>query len=99
MEYLYVFLLMFLGIFGLAMLIKLFADALMKSACRRFDVYVKSDEGLEEFVDYARKSEHIGEINLIVSNRAEQEKTAKILEEKYADVHIANPMSRGGQGR
>lgn len=93
MEYLYVFVLMFLSIFGLTMLIKLFVQALLNGAQRRFDVYVRADEGVEEFVEYARRCSHIGDINLIVSGD-ERDKPAAYLAEKFAEVHIV-----GGQGR
>ncbi len=86
MDFIYVFLLMFFSIFGLAALIKLFAGALFRSSRRRFDVYVRTDEGVEEFVDYARKSPNIGEINLILSG-GETDEEAALLAEKYADVH------------
>ena len=93
MEFLYVFALMFLSIFGLAMLLKLFFDALLRGAARRFDVYVRNQEGVEEFVRFARKCSHIEKINLIVSGD-EQDNTARSLAEKFADVNII-----GGQGR
>lgn len=92
MEFIYVFALMFFSIFGLAALIRIFAGALFRSSRRRFDVYVRSDEGVEEFVDYARKSPNIGEINLILSG-GETDKQAALLAEKYADVHTV------GKGR
>ncbi len=92
MEFIYVFLLMFFSIFGLAALIRLFASALFKSSRRRFDVYVRTDEGVDEFVDYARRSPNIGEINLILSG-GEADKQAAFLAEKFADVHTV------GKGR
>lgn len=93
MEFLYVFALMFLSIFGLAMLLKLFFDALLRGSARRFDVYVRNDEGVEEFVRFARKCSHIENVNLILSG-GECDDTALSLAEKFADVNII-----GGQGR
>ncbi len=92
MGFIYVFLLMFFSIFGLAALIRLFTSALLGNSRRRFDVYVKTDEGVEEFVDYARRSSNIGEINLILSG-GETDKQAVLLAEKYTDVHTV------GKGR
>lgn len=84
---------MFLSIFGLAMLIKLFFGALFRSAARQFDVYVRAEDGLDEFVRFAGKCSHIGKINIILSD-GEPDVTARTLAEKFADVNIV-----GGQGR
>lgn len=87
MEFLYVFALMFLSIFGLTMLLKLFFGALFRSAARSFDVYVRSGEGVEDFVRFAEKSSHIGKINLILSGD-EWDDTARCLADKFAEVNI-----------
>lgn len=92
MQYLYVFILMFLSIFGLVMLIKLFFGALLRSASRQFDVYVKADEDVGEFVEFARRSEHIGNIYLIP--REGREETAEKLAEQYADVTVVGKTGR-----
>ena len=93
MEFLYVFALMFLSIFGLEMLIRLFFGALLNSAARRFDVYVRAEDGLDEFVRFAGKCSHIGKINIILSG-GEPDNAARSLAKKFAEVNII-----GGQGR
>ena len=65
MQFLYVFALMFISIFGLAMLIHLFAKALLDGASREFDVYVGDDEDIEEFLAKAERSSYIGKVYVI----------------------------------
>ena len=93
MEFLYIFALMFLSIFGLAVLMRLFWLALSDGAERQYDVYVKTDENVEEFVDFARKSSHISTVNLILVGN-ETDESARALAEKYADVRIVGKTGR-----
>lgn len=65
MQFLYVFALMFISIFGLAMLLHLLAKALLDGASREFDVYVGDDENIEEFLDKAKRSPYIGRVYVI----------------------------------
>lgn len=65
MQFLYVFALMFLSIFGLAVLLHLLAKALLDGASREFDVYVGDDENIEEFLDKAERSPYIGKVYVI----------------------------------
>ncbi len=74
MQFLYVFALMFISIFGLAMLLHLLARALLDSAAREFDVYVGDDENIEEFLDMARRSPHIGKVYVINDKDGELKK-------------------------
>lgn len=89
MEFLYVYGLMFLAIFGAAMLAELFWKALFKSSLSSVDVYVKPSEELSEFVVQARKSGFVGEINIVGGEENEQ---ARALAEKYDNVHICADM-------
>ena len=68
MQFLYVFGLMFISIFGLAVLLHLFIKALLDGAAREFDVYVKNDENIEEFIENAEKSPFIGNIYIIADD-------------------------------
>ncbi|MBD5111205.1 MAG: hypothetical protein HDT42_01525 [Ruminococcaceae bacterium] len=65
MQFLYVFALIFLLIFGFAMLIHLLAKALLDGSTRRYDIYVKGDENIAEFLKNARDSSFIGEVYII----------------------------------
>lgn len=65
MQFLYVFALMFISIFGLAVLLHLLAKALLDGASREFDVYVGDDENIEEFLDKAERSPYIGKVYVI----------------------------------
>ncbi|MBD5129833.1 MAG: hypothetical protein HDT43_07910 [Ruminococcaceae bacterium] len=65
MQFLYVFGLMFISIFGLAELLRLLGKALLDSSSREFDVYVKNDENIDEFIENAKKSPFIGKIYII----------------------------------
>lgn len=89
MEFLYVYGLMFLAIFGAAMLAELFWKALFKSSLSSVDVYVKPSEELSEFVVQARKSGFVGEINIVGGEENEQ---ARALAEKYDNVHLCADM-------
>lgn len=78
MQFLYVFALMFISIFGLATLVHLFAKALLDGSARAFDVYVRDDENIEEFLDRAERSPYIGKIYIIVDKDSSLEKNAYI---------------------
>ncbi len=83
MRFLYVFVLMFLSIFGLAVLLKVLFGALFDSSVHKLDIYVRDEEGIEEFLQNARKSAFIGRITVITDKKdGELEKLC----EKYADV-------------
>ena len=87
MQYLYVMALMFLSIFGMVMLIRLFFGALFRSSVRRFDVYVKADENIDEFVGRAHRADFIGDIYLMTDGADESA-------EQYPDVNIVGKMGR-----
>jgi len=89
MQFIYVFGLMFLAIFGAAMLAELFWKALFRSSLRSVDVYVKPSEDLSEFVEQARKSGFVGEINIVGGEENEQ---ARALAERYDNVHLCADM-------
>lgn len=83
MRFLYVFVLMFLSIFGLAVLLKVLFHALFDSSVRKTDIFVRDGEGLEEFLEIARRSAFIGRITVITDKKGSE---LKALCEKYADV-------------
>lgn len=83
MRFLYVFVLMFLSIFGLAVLLKILFSALLDSSSRKFRVYVRDEEGIEEFLENARKSAFIDRV-IVITDRSGAELAS--LSEKYADV-------------
>ena len=68
MRFLYVFGLMFLSIFGLVMLVRELVIALKIGGTRQFDVYVKANDNLEEFLRYAEKSPSIGTVKVIAED-------------------------------
>ena len=74
MQFLYVFALMFISIFGLAVLIHLLAKALFDGASREFDVYVGDDEDIEEFLVKAERSAYIGKVYVINDKDGELKK-------------------------
>ena len=83
MRFLYVFALMFLSIFGLAVLLKILFGALLDSSTRKFRVYVHDEEGIEEFLDNARKAAFIDRVIVITDKKGDE---LRRLSEKYADV-------------
>lgn len=91
MRFLYVFALMFLSIFGLAVLLKILFSALLDSSSRKFRVYVRDEEGIEEFLDNARKAAFIGKIVVITDKKGDE---LRALCEKYADVGFVGETER-----
>lgn len=87
MRFLYVFVMMFLSIFGLAVLLKILFNALLDSGSRKFEVYVKDTGDIEEFIENARKSAFIGRVIVITDKNGEE---LRSLCEKYADVGFVN---------
>lgn len=83
MRFLYVFALMFLCIFGLAVLLKFLFSALLDSSSRKFLVYVRDEEGIEEFLENARKAAFIDRVIVITDKSGDE---LRLLSEKYADV-------------
>lgn len=88
MQFLYVFLLMFLSIFGLAMLIKVAAEAFLAGCVREHDIYVQSGEGIGEFVTFARSCPHIGRVVIIAAGN-EWDDEARQIAERYGGVMFA----------
>lgn len=83
MRFLYIFVMMFLSIFGLAVLLKILFSALLDSSSRKFEVYVKDSGDIEEFLENARKSAFIGRVIVITDKSGDE---LRALSEKYADV-------------
>ena len=96
MQFLYVFILMFLSIFGLSMLIKVAAEAFLAGCVREHDIYVRSGEGIGEFVAFARSCPHIGRVIILAAGN-EWDKEAQRLSERYGGVvFINNGCAEGG---
>ena len=84
MQFLYVFILMFLSIFGLSMLIKVAAEAFLAGCVREHDIYV-------------RISEVKSELEIILAAGNEWDKEAQRLSERYGGVvFINNGCAEGG---
>lgn len=91
MQFLYVFLLMFISIFGLAVLVRLFTGALLDGSSRKFEIYVRQDENIEELLANREKNPNIGRVCVIVNK---YDDSLKGLSEKYADVTIVGDPER-----
>lgn len=89
MQFLYVFALMFLAIFGLAVLVKLFVKALLDGASRKFEIYVRNDENIEELLINLRRNPNIGRVCIIVNGSCGD---LKALEQKYDDIRIVGDV-------
>ena len=85
MQFLYVFALMFLSIFGLAVLIRLLFKALLDGSSRKFEVYVRDDENIEELLANLGNNPNIGRVCVIVNKDSG---SLERLSEKYADVKV-----------
>lgn len=91
MQFLYVFSLMFLSIFGLAVLIHLLFKALMDGSSRKFDIYVREDENIEELLANIGKNPNIGRVCVIVNKG---DRGLERLADKYTDVKIIDSTGR-----
>lgn len=91
-EFLYVFALMFIGIFGFAMLIRLLAQAFLRQS-GGFDVYIKADENAAAFVEFARGSGQIRQVGILLTG-GEFDAQVRLLAQKYPMIRLAEP----GQG-
>ncbi len=98
MRFLYVFGLMFISIFGLVMLVKVLAEALKTGCTRRFDIYVKADDNIEEFLNEAKNLPSIGTVNIIVGEDKENLRKLEQLSEKYTDVKIVKEAGDNSSG-
>lgn len=85
MEFLYVFALMFLSIFGLAVLVRLFTKALIDGSSRKFEIYVHSDENIEELLKNLDNNPNIGQVYVIVN---EYRGDISELEDKFENVKV-----------
>ena len=82
---------MFLSIFGLAVLIHLLFRALMDGSTRKFEIYVREDENIEELLANIGKNPNIGRVCVIVNK---DDRSLERLAEKYADVKIIGNTER-----
>lgn len=87
MQFVYIFSLMFLSIFGLAVLIKLVAWTLLTRGVCRHDVYVRCGEDISGFVESVRKDPHVSRV-VILSAGNEWDKDAEQLAARYGNVHF-----------
>ena len=65
MEFLYVFSIMFLLIFGLTVLVKLIAWAVLTRCSVKHDVFVRSGEDLDGFVASVRRDPHVRRVVIL----------------------------------
>lgn len=86
MQFLYVFALMFLSTFGLVMLVKLFAKALLDGSARKFEIYVRDDGNIEELLMNLRNNPNIGRVCVIADGDLTE------LEKKYDGVKIVKAI-------
>lgn len=82
---------MFLSIFGAAVLIHLLIKALSDGSSRKFEVFVRNDENIEELLKNLGKNPNIGRVCIIVNN---DDGSLERLSEKYDDVKIIDDPER-----
>ncbi len=90
MQFLYVFALMFISIFGSVMLVHLLANALLNSPSGKFEIYVRQGENIEELIANFRRDPNIDRVCVIVN----KDDSLEGLSEKYADVTIVGDPER-----
>lgn len=84
LRFLYVFAMIFLSIFGLVVLLKVLFGALLDGSRRRFEVYIRDNENIEEFLESARKSAFIEKVIVITEKSGEEPCRINRITEKYA---------------
>ena len=82
LEFLYVFAMMFLSIFGLAVLLKVLFSALLDSSRRKFEVYIKDCENIEEFLESAKKSAFIEKV-IVITEKSDKSEALRKITKKY----------------
>ena len=90
MEFLYVFSIMFLLIFGLTVLVKLIAWAVLTRCSVKHDVFVRSGEDLNGFVASVRRDPHVRRVVILSAGNED----AVRLAEKYGNVSFYNTTER-----
>lgn len=93
MEFLYVFAIMFLMIFGLAVLVKLIAWAVLTRGAVKHDVFVRSGEDIDGFVESARRNPHVRRVVILAAGN-EWDEDARRLAGKYGNVSFYNTTER-----
>ena len=93
MEFLYVFSIMFLLMFGLTVLVKLIAWAELPRCSVKHDVFVRSGEDLDGFVASVRRDPHVRRV-VILSAGNEWDEDAVRLAEMYGNVSFYNTTER-----
>ena len=91
MQFLYVFSMIFLSIFGLVVLLKILFSALLDGSQRKFEVYIRDQEDIEDFIENARKSAFIGRV-IVITDKTGGE--LGMISEKYADVGFVGNVER-----
>lgn len=82
LEFLYVFAMMFLSIFGLVVLLKVLFSALLDSSRRKFEVYIRDREDIEEFLESAKKSAFIEKV-IVITEKTDKSEALRKITEKY----------------
>lgn len=91
MEFLGAFAVIFLLIFAAAMLAYLLWNMLRSGYAGTFDIYIKPDDNLEQFIIHARRDAYIGDIYIISDGSiSDTEELAELKEltEKYENVVV-----------
>lgn len=83
LEFLYVFAMMFLLIFGFVVLLKILFGALLDSSRRKFEIYIKDREDIEEFLESAKKSAFIERVIVISDKTGGDCQKIRKITEKY----------------
>lgn len=87
LQFMYVFAMIFLSIFGLVVLLKVLFGALLDGSRRKFEVYVRDNEDIEEFLESAKKSAFIEKV-IVISEKTdksgEELRRKNRITEKYA---------------
>lgn len=89
MQFLYVFSLIFLSVFGLAVLLLLGARAIASHGAVRHDVYVRSGEDIGGLVESVRRSPYVGRVVILAAGN-EWDEEAERISQIYGNVFFLN---------
>lgn len=93
MQFLYVFSLIFLSVFGLAVLILLGVRAFLHHGAHRHDVYVRSGEDIGGLVESVRRSPYVGRV-IILSAGNDWDEEAERVSQRYTNVFFLTKTER-----
>lgn len=92
MQFLYVFTLMFISIFGMAVLVRLIANALSVGSCKKIELYAADDdENIDKLLADLGKDPRVDRVCVILNKDSG---SLERLSEKYGEIRFVGDPER-----